>query len=366
MRWLLPQQTPLWFEEGSAFYNGLHAALSRFGISPQMDAFSWSGANSILHRSSGADRLAEQLGRQIHSLPPSDHVIVAHSHGGNIATLVAHRLRQKGVDVDRLRLVTMGTPFLEVRKTKPQSFSQIPGLSDKAVVFGFPLLLSPAYLIGNFPAQHTFRDFTFYLATSALFYTAMLLFFRFLSIMHKRSTQKPSQRVERLIAQTEGGASWVGRTPLILRAIDDEAALSLAAGALTNRLSGLVIKVAQVVMLLLGCILLSIVTLGWHAEWAVSTIFSLNVIIWAAAAGLQLSRGVFGRELLFGSMLSCEVNCQQSPDVSGEIDVITLKDQLSFRHSMHEIKDVPQIIADWIALKSKRAITTERPASVQG
>jgi hypothetical protein len=79
---------------------------------------------------------------------------------------------------------------------------------------------------------------------------------------------------------------------------------------------------------------------------------TIDVVIWVAAAGLHLSRGVFGRELLFSSLLACEANCQQSPDVRGEIVVITLKDQLSFRHSIHEIKEVPQIIADWIAPRS--------------
>jgi hypothetical protein len=107
-------------------------------------------------------------------------------------------------------------------------------------------------------------------------------------------------------------------------------------------------------MVFLVFILSTIVTLGWHAEWVVVITTPLAVIIWVAGAGFQLSRGVFGRELLFGSMLACEVNCQQAPDVSGEIVVITLKDHLSFRHSMHEIKEVPEIIAGWIARKSSQ------------
>jgi hypothetical protein len=293
VRWLLPQRTPFWFEEGSAFYSGLQAALNKLGISPHMDALLWSGANSVRHRSNAADRLTEKLEYQIRSLLKSDHVIVAHSNGGNIATLAAHRLRQRGVDVDRLRLVTMGTPFLEIRKTEPQTFGQFPGLSDRATVFGWALFLSPAYLIGGFPAQVTLIDFAFYLAMSALLFAATLLFFQFFSTMHKRSIQRPSKRVERLIAQTEGGASWVGGAPLILRAIDDEAALSLAAGALTYRLSGLVLKFATVLTLFIEVILISTFNLGWlsFAKWSLPIINSMAVISWAAAAGLQLSRG---------------------------------------------------------------------------
>jgi len=260
----------------------------------------------------------------------------------------------------------MGTPFLEIRKVEPQSFSQIPGVSDKAVIFGFPLVLSPVYLIGTFPTEITLMDFTFYLARSALFYTATMLFFIFLSIMHKRLIQKRSPRVERLMAQTAGGASWVGGAPLILRAIDDEAALSLAAGALTNRLSGLAIKLTQVVMFIVLAFVLTGFDLGWNIGWAAPITISLAVISWLAATGLLLSRGVFGRELFFSSALACEANCQQSPDVSGEIVVITLKDQLSFRHSMHEIKEVPQIIADWIVPESRQQASINAPPAFGG
>jgi pimeloyl-ACP methyl ester carboxylesterase len=351
VRWLLPQRTPFWFEEDSAFCNGLLAALNKLGISPHMDALLWSGANSVMHRSDAADRLTEKLEHQIRSLPQSDHVIIAHSHGGNIATLAAHRLRQRGVDVDRLRLVTMGTPFLEIRKAEPRDFNPFPSLSDKAIAFGLAIFLSPAYLIGGFPSDVGLIDLTSYFVRSALLFGATLIFFRFLTNKSKQSIRRPSKRVERLIAATSGGASWVGNAPLILRAIDDEAALSLAAGALTNRVSGLVLTLAIAVMLSIGFVLLTMIELGWHsfAKWSLPIIYSMAAIVWAAAGGLQLSRGVFGRELLFSSRLACEANCQQSPDVSGMIDVVTLKDQLSFHHSIHEIKETPQLIATWIA-----------------
>ena len=169
------------------------------------------------------------------------------------------------------------------------------------------------------------------------------------------SIQKRSPRIERLIAQTEGGASWVGASPLILRAIDDEAALSLAAGALTNRLSWLVFHTAEFVALFLGWIVITTIRFEWAGSivrWSAPIMVSTAVIICGAAAGLHLSRAVFGREFLFSSRLACEANCQQTPDVNGTIDVITLQDQLSFRHSIHELKEAPQAIANWIAAKS--------------
>jgi hypothetical protein len=112
-----------------------------------------------------------------------------------------------------------------------------------------------------------------------------------------------------------------------------------------------VLTLAIAVMVFIGFVLLTTVELGWHsfAKWSLPINYSALAIVWAAAAGLQLSRGVFGRELFFSSKLACEANCQQSPDVSGKIDVVTLKDQLSFRHSIHEIKETPQLIAAWIA-----------------
>ena len=312
----------------------------------------------MTHRSDAADRLTDQLEREIRSESQCDHVIVAHSHGGNIATLAAHRLRQRGVDVDRLHLITMGTPFLEIRKT--ELLDQFLGLSDRAKVLAMALFLSPTYLIGDFPVQHTLMDFVFYLATSALLFAATLLFFQFLSTTQWRSIRKSSsKRMERLVAQTEGGASWVGDTSLVLRAIDDEAALSLAAGALTHRLSRLAFGIAAPLSALMAFLLSIMMNFGYWSFpiLSVPIIWKIAAIIWSAAAGVQLSRGVFGRELLFSSMLACEVNCQQSPDVNGEITIITLKDQLSFRHSIHEIKEVPQIVANWIALRAGQRST---------
>jgi hypothetical protein len=57
LRSMLPQRTPFWFSEGSKFRRELQTALSNTGILPRTEAFIWSGANSVRHRSDAADRL---------------------------------------------------------------------------------------------------------------------------------------------------------------------------------------------------------------------------------------------------------------------------------------------------------------------
>ena len=75
--------------------------------------FTWAGTNTHAARTEGGARLAQFLraGREQH--PDARHVIIAHSHGGNVA-LYAMRdpAARRAVD----GIVTLGTPFLCARR----------------------------------------------------------------------------------------------------------------------------------------------------------------------------------------------------------------------------------------------------------
>src|SRR4051794_38938923 len=51
----------------------------------QFEVFSWSGRNAHKDRIAAADSLKLQLRGQVQSFPDAVHVIIAHSHGGNVA-----------------------------------------------------------------------------------------------------------------------------------------------------------------------------------------------------------------------------------------------------------------------------------------
>src|SRR5262249_60744241 len=67
-----------WFEDGSPFHERLKA------LGWPITAFPWSGANSVHARDSAARKLSDQLRKDL-AAPGATFVIIAHSHGGNVA-----------------------------------------------------------------------------------------------------------------------------------------------------------------------------------------------------------------------------------------------------------------------------------------
>src|SRR5580658_7667546 len=75
-----------WIREGSLFRNTLSKYLGR---SAHFSIFEWTGHNSHAARVAAADRLALVLLGQLAALPTARHIVVGHSHGGNVALYAA-------------------------------------------------------------------------------------------------------------------------------------------------------------------------------------------------------------------------------------------------------------------------------------
>ena len=113
-------QGPLWFEESSPFLARLSA---EFGDIPhKIKPLPWSGENSIFARDKAAHVLAEYLSAEHTEYPQATQLIIAHSHGGNIALRALHLLQQRdssqlcGADSANPLVVTLATPFIEVHQ----------------------------------------------------------------------------------------------------------------------------------------------------------------------------------------------------------------------------------------------------------
>nr|WP_198912342.1 alpha/beta fold hydrolase [Parvularcula mediterranea] len=91
-----------WWQHGSP----MHADLERAGY--HVEAFQWSGNNSDRDRMVAAQRLAKQLD----AIEDPDTLILAHSHGGNVAREALVRSRKNKT----ARLITVGTPFLDRKR----------------------------------------------------------------------------------------------------------------------------------------------------------------------------------------------------------------------------------------------------------
>jgi hypothetical protein len=107
----------LWFADNSEFRSRLTAALSKRGFSAQISPFIWSGANSIRERDKAARELAEHVRAKQLEFPNSTAVVIAHSHGGNVAL---RALGKPEVSRDEnIFIATIATPFVEILPSNP-------------------------------------------------------------------------------------------------------------------------------------------------------------------------------------------------------------------------------------------------------
>lgn len=98
-----------WIESRSALCRTLRREL---GWRARIEPFRWSGANSIVQRSRAADDLRRHLEEKLREHPQAHHVVVAHSHGGNVAfwAVSEERLARR-----LLGVATLATPFLSAQ-----------------------------------------------------------------------------------------------------------------------------------------------------------------------------------------------------------------------------------------------------------
>jgi hypothetical protein len=319
----------LWFADGSEFRNRLTAALSKRGLSARISPFLWSGANSVRERDKAARELVEHVRAKQSDYPSSTQVVIAHSHGGNVAL---RALDQLGVTCDEIFIATIATPFVEILRTKlsPTETRRI----DRMVSVTMSTLV-PLYATG---VKYTyFPTLNGYVLSSIV--AVCLLPFLLLPGLRARNTRK----VDELVGLTSLSPSVRKHPLLVLRALDDEASLALAAATIGNRLSRLLERSSYKIWVLLRFLFISLVVfilvLGpinffWPLDDFMASAFMtrfLQPIVgfsfdWVPALGnclilaffaFLISPGAFnsayGREL-FLIFKGCEINSQSAPD----------------------------------------------------
>jgi hypothetical protein len=90
---------PFCFEEGSAFLARLSAGLG--DIPHKIKPLLWSGENSTYERDKTAHVLADHLSTEHAAHPQATQLVIAHSHGGNIALRALHHLYQRDASCRR-------------------------------------------------------------------------------------------------------------------------------------------------------------------------------------------------------------------------------------------------------------------------
>src|ERR1041384_1360860 len=120
---------PTWHKPNSSFSLALAEAL---GGETEFRSFDWSGRNSHRERLSAARRLANELSEYAASDDSAEHVIVAHSHGGNVALYALREIPSERQM--KFRVVCLGTPFMHAVARDVKEVADVLTLS-----FGIPV-----------------------------------------------------------------------------------------------------------------------------------------------------------------------------------------------------------------------------------
>jgi len=342
---------PLWFEEGSPFLTRLSTELR--DIPHKITPLLWSGANSIFVRDETAQHLAEHLSAEHGDHPQATQLVIAHSHGGNIALRALHHLHQHdasrscGAESASPLVVTLATPFIEVQHA---DFGLRPTFVRIAVMLS---IVTPLWQ-RLWPLANAFfpSDTLFMFTSFAVFLPLGYFINRYLLSPESQRATARQNRVEALRDATRLGeiVSAEAQRLLIIRAIDDEASLALALGTFSNyvttRAITYVLWIAVFSPLPLTLILLFF--FHWYDQKAVTV--ASSVLILTLLGLLSVARTAHGRELALSPM-ECQISTHSTPDAIGPSKIVTLVRRTfvkSLRHGIYDHEDCTKVISDWV------------------
>ncbi|MCP3444203.1 hypothetical protein NLM32_24535 [Bradyrhizobium sp. CCGUVB14] len=335
-------------------------------------SFAWCGSNSIFRRAQAAGELKAELET---TAPGEPILIIGHSHGGNVVLQATSGLPHTA----NMYVCTLATPFLRLFESERRFAGARMILTLVSVAF---------CMFGGGFLGVTFHGGRFVVAGICLVCFILgwrggdLLFKLLINPLPKTRTPTAWQLRSRLLCEaTVSDARSLKDRLLILRGIDDEAALSLAAGALANRLLrviyGSVVKVwgaafipksdkwywvlflpvmvsAPISFVVAGSLLL-------FGPVAAMILYAAMFVVPVVAIFLvPLTRTVFGRELAVGSM-SCDAFFDSVPD-SDQAAIITLslRKDSTLSHSLYDHPRAAATIASWMADQFSRKVAVYR------
>jgi hypothetical protein len=368
---------PAWYDEGSLFLSRLESELRKENIAASFRIFQWSGGNSVRDRARAADELSSLLASDPYN---ANSIVIAHSHGGNVAFLAISKLGSRGANI---HLITLATPFVRVLPTRHVGAFELVSVLSIFTTIGFGLFLLrwvvqvPEPLNGTFgllgPSDWLFPEVISNISDvpdiSFISYIVLLptwLVMLVMSYLLVYLLLNPSPRLGQLADQIKTRASrlfkiarleqlagqikaWAWRpfkiaklanydstgplapNLLVIRAVDDEAAFMLASGSIASAISRLAVRFlssAKAVWFFVGCQVLrpflhNFVPLWLDHYFLQPGVFVLTSFICVFLFAPGLFNCVFGTEFLIGAA-RCEIAHDSTPD-STRARIVTLK-----------------------------------------
>lgn len=181
--------------------------------------FRWSGRNNLFDRTIASRRLSVQIRKVKKRFPDAKHVIVAHSHAGNIALMTLKDLEDPG---DVAGIACLSTPFFHVNiRGKPDDVAK--ALGDAVGFFSILLAIIIQKLLG--------LSFGWLLGLCALGGVVG-------AVIHQRTVKRLWDKlpaVWEVLNQMYFAKMFLPKVPiLLLRSAGDEASLALGLGQLSS------------------------------------------------------------------------------------------------------------------------------------
>jgi hypothetical protein len=306
------RRTTKWFDDGSTFRERLEGDLIARGIKFEIKTFLWSGCNSVVARKSAADTLTNILTEN----DKSNHigqVIIAHSHGGNIAIQAMQGLEEVTKPVS---LIAMATPFITFNRNRDPRLISV--LRWNLIALGIPMAVL-AMMAARISANEFRPGWASLVAALAGFALVRWVWMTFVKSIVKirRSERFTSRKPIR-----HGRASI-----FVIRAPDDEADIALKLGNWGAKLMQKTLR-ASLIVFQLGiititmCLLLLIAYPIWGLVTSPMLLIRLMYLIFrvfaATLAGIislvasGLLKSVNGADLAFGTF-RVDVNIETVP-----------------------------------------------------
>lgn len=346
-------RSPFWFEPGSLFRSRLKEELDRRALEVNVQYILWSGSNSIKARSDAAEGLSARISYLDSDPINSFHFIVAHSHGGNITfkaindcELVNHKTHCCYVAVPFLQLFARDNDIYD-----KSSFLVGIGTLVSGLVFFGPQILNFLLLKLGFDKEITesIRVYTMLSIVNVTLLSVILTSAWFSSSLRAYYADKLIR-----YANSNSNNSAKGET-LILRAVDDEASLAIAAGYFVNFLSEKMLVFAAFILFMSSILILAYdekSTMGpYFHEYSSYIIYYSYMSIFICMIMTIFARCVYGRELFF-TPPNLQMNVHSVPDNIGQCDVKTLawldRRASGVRHGLYNHPEAAVIVANWI------------------
>jgi hypothetical protein len=353
LRWRMRYRMPRWFEWSSIFRLRLEECLSDNGCPHTVHTCDWSGSNSIMERDVAAQKLAKLLDLLEERAPEFKRIVIAHSHGGNVAMRALSYVKSNSLG--SIHIATLATPFLRVYDM-PYQFPRFLNYPKLIFIFwfsGWICTLALSDLIVKPISSGIAVAILLPIALVALLLVRVLLG----PFPFQAKPDEPPKKPARLAQATihPGRISNI----LVLRGIDDEASLALAVGSLGARISHFVLAsigspyVWPIIRSVFGVyFFIRLLSPNYAATlFFASTTMGTVALILGALLVSSAAKSIFGRELFFGGA-RCDVAVNSVPDTDGLIRIHTLPQTMDIdkqmRHSIYDNEFCPQAIVNWI------------------